>query len=84
MKLLAHPDGAIGGSLEKMTWQPIANAPFGVDLELAVIDRDDVHALVFPCRRGLTGWVKSELGGRVEVSPTHWRGWAGSEREAHN
>lgn len=84
LKLRAPPPRAIGGSLEKIMWQPIASAPFGVDLELAVIDRDGVHALVFPCRRGLTGWVKSEFGERVDVSPTHWRGWAARERQAHN
>ena len=47
-------------------WQPASNAPFDCDLELAVIDRDGQHALVFPCRRipaaGLTlppgtGWT---------------------------
>jgi hypothetical protein len=58
-----------------MMWQSIASAPFGVDLELAVIDRDGVHALIFPCRRILTGWVKSESPDRVDLSPTHWRAW---------
>ena len=40
-------------------WQPISTAPFDRDLELAVINYGGVHALVFPCRRILTGWVKS-------------------------
>ena len=56
-------------------WQPAGNAPFGHDLEVAVIDRDGVHALVFPCRRSLTGWVRSTTRERVDVSPTHWREW---------
>jgi hypothetical protein len=56
-------------------WQSIASAPFGVDLELAVIDRDGAHPLVFPCRRVLTGWVKSGSPERVDLSPTHWRAW---------
>ena len=56
-------------------WQAIESAPFGVDLKLAVIDRDGLHALVFPCRRVLTGWVKSVSRERVELSPTHWRYW---------
>jgi len=31
-------------------WQPIRIAPFDIDLELAVIDGDGPHTLVFPCR----------------------------------
>jgi hypothetical protein len=38
-----------------MEWQPIAKAPFDRDLELAVMDYDGTHALVFPCRRILNG-----------------------------
>ena len=56
-------------------WQPIATAPFDRDLELAVIDRDGTHALVFPCRRVLTGWVRASTRDKVEVSPSHWREW---------
>ena len=56
-------------------WQPIVSAPFGVDLELAVIDGDGAHPLVFPCRRVLTGWVKSGSREWIELSPTHWRNW---------
>lgn len=56
-------------------WQPISGAPFGRELELAVIDGDDVHALVFPCRRTLTGWMRAGTKERVDVSPTHWRDW---------
>ena len=32
-------------------WQPITTAPLNRDLELAVVDKDEPHALVFPCRR---------------------------------
>jgi hypothetical protein len=60
---------------KKYMWQPISTAPFDRDLELAVIDRDGPHALVFPCRRVLTGWIKSSTKELVEVSPTHWRPW---------
>ena len=56
-------------------WQPIRTAPFDQDLELAVIDSEGTHALVFPCRRALTGWFKSVSRERIEVSPTHWREW---------
>jgi hypothetical protein len=58
-----------------MEWQPISNAPFDRDLELAVIDEDGPHKLVFACRRILGGWVKSETRQRIEVRPTHWREW---------
>ena len=58
-----------------MEWQPITTAPFDRDLELAVIDREGPHALVFPCRRVLKGWVSSEATKPVEVHPTHWRDW---------
>ncbi len=56
-------------------WQPITTAPFDRDLELAVIDGDGVHALVFPCRRVLRGWVKAHNKQQIEVHPTHWREW---------
>jgi hypothetical protein len=56
-------------------WQPISTAPFGRDLELCVIDRDVPHALAFPCRRVLNGWVNAENMRLVDVRPTHWRPW---------
>jgi len=56
-------------------WQPISGAPFGRELELAVIDGDGIHTLVFPCRRTLTGWMRAGTKERVDVSPTHWRHW---------
>jgi hypothetical protein len=58
-----------------MQWQPISTAPFGPDLELAVIDGDGPHALVFPCRRILGGWMKVESKEQIDVHPTHWREW---------
>jgi hypothetical protein len=59
----------------QMQWQAIATAPFDRDLVLAVIDRGGVHALVFPCRRVLHGWIESGTQDRIEVYPTHWREW---------
>ena len=56
-------------------WEPISTAPFDRDLELAVFDRAEFHALVFPCRRVLGGWIKVETKQRIEVYPTHWREW---------
>jgi hypothetical protein len=56
-------------------WQPVASAPLDRDLELAVIDKADVHALVFPCRRLRDHWIHAGTHARVEVHPTHWREW---------
>ena len=56
-------------------WQHITTAPFDRDLEVAVIDTDGPHALVFPCRRSLDGWINAETHERIEVRPTHWRPW---------
>ncbi|MCH4559160.1 hypothetical protein [Mesorhizobium jarvisii] len=63
-------------------WQPISTAPFDRDLELAVVDKDGPHALVFPCRRVLTGWIKSATKDRVDISPTHWRIWEQADKNA--
>ncbi len=60
-------------------WQPIATAPFDRDLELAVIDRDGPHALVFPCRRVLHGWINARTRQHTDVRPTHWREWSRPE-----
>ena len=61
-------------------WQPIATAPFDRDLRLGVIDRQgDAHALVFPCRRVLGGWLKAETKARIDVDPTHWQEWTESD-----
>ena len=56
-------------------WASVATAPFDRDLQLAVIDYDGVNALVFPCRRILGGWMKSETKQRLDLRPTHWRHW---------
>jgi hypothetical protein len=50
-------------------WSPVSNAPFDRDLKLAVIDYDGPHALVFPCRRVLGGWVDTKTNRRVDVRP---------------
>jgi len=56
-------------------WHPIATAPFDRDLELAVLEKDDVHALVVRCRRDSLGWVNAATGQPIRVDPTHWREW---------
>ncbi len=58
-----------------MDWQPITIAPFDRDLELAVINHKGAHALVFPCRRILRGWISAQTKKAVTVYPTHWRDW---------
>jgi hypothetical protein len=58
-----------------MEWKSIPTAPFDRDLELAVIDRDGPHALVFPCRRTFGGWLHAENKKLIDVRPTHWRDW---------
>jgi len=63
-------------ALRFVMWQPISTAPFDRDLELAVIDSEGPHALVFPCRRaGLDVWIDATTNRRLDVRPTHWRGW---------
>src|SRR5690348_13360585 len=57
-----------------MGWKPVANAPFDRDLELAVIDYDGPHALVFPCRRILSGWVNSQTKARLAPHGHQWSG----------
>jgi hypothetical protein len=56
-------------------WQEISTAPFGRDLELAVIDNEGPHALVFACRRVLGGWKNAKTHERIDVCPSHWRPW---------
>jgi hypothetical protein len=51
-------------------WKDISGAPFDRDLELAVIDHDGPHALVFPCLRVLGGWTHAETGRQIDVRPT--------------
>jgi|EndMetStandDraft_5_1072996.scaffolds.fasta_scaffold71943_2 hypothetical protein len=63
-------------------WQTILNAPFFHSLELAVLDEDGMHALVFPCRRAVDGWKDAITGHLVDVVPTHWRHWGEEDEEA--
>jgi hypothetical protein len=72
---LDQSGGPTGADNLHMEWQPVATAPFDCDLELAVINYDGTHPLVFPCRRILGGWLKAENNKPITVYPTHWREW---------
>ena len=58
-------------------WHPISTAPPDRDLQLGVIENDEVHCLVFPCRRTEQGWVDAANGRSIRVDPTFWREWKG-------
>jgi hypothetical protein len=58
-----------------MNWKPIDTAPFGPDVELAIIDGDGEHFLAFPCRRFVGGWLNAKTKKELSVMPTHWRVW---------
>lgn len=60
---------------EGQIWEEISKAPYDRDLELAVIEKDRVHPLIFACRRTPGGWVRVPSMDRVAISPTHWRTW---------
>jgi hypothetical protein len=72
--------GTVDARKFQKMWNPISSAPAGADLELAVIDNDGPHALVFPCRRIAGGWINTVSKERLDVRPTHWRAWQ-PERE---
>jgi hypothetical protein len=61
-------------------WQSILSAPFFRSLELAVLDEEGMHSLVFPCERTIEGWKHAITGMLVDVEPTHWRDWIEPEQ----
>jgi hypothetical protein len=58
-------------------WLPVSIAPSGADLEVAVMDKGGIHALVFPVRKSGTDWVDAS-NKRIDIVPTHWRKWPDS------
>jgi hypothetical protein len=66
----------------KTMWDSILSAPYGRDLELAVVDEEGTHALVFPCVRSREGWKNATTGARVDIRPTHWRDWKPEQAQA--
>jgi hypothetical protein len=64
---------------EQPVWQKISTAPYDRDLELAVVEGNHLHPLVFACRRTASGWIKAAGHERVLVNPTHWRLWSAKD-----
>lgn len=56
-------------------WLPVAIAPSDSDLEVCVMDKFGIHALVFPVRKNGNEWIDAVTNERVDVDPTHWRKW---------
>jgi hypothetical protein len=56
-------------------WLPMSIAPSDTDLEVGVMDRGHVHALIFPVRKRGDDWVDAATKRAVDIQPTHWRKW---------
>ena len=56
-------------------WLPVSIAPSDIDLEVGVMDKGDVYALVFPVCKSGTYWVDASTKKYIDVAPTHWRTW---------
>ncbi|MBB3593686.1 hypothetical protein FHX08_004089 [Rhizobium sp. BK529] len=65
-------------------WRLVITAPFGEDIELAVIDDEGTHALVFPCQRLPGGWANAVTGEMLDIHPTHWRTWQNQRCDPSN
>jgi hypothetical protein len=63
------------GAHVRPMWHSVSNAPFDRDIELAVVDEEGTHPLVFACRRIAGGWMNAATKERLDVRPTHWREW---------
>jgi hypothetical protein len=61
-------------------WLPTSIAPSDADLEICVMDKFRIHALVFPVRKNGTEWVDALTRERIDVQPTHWRKWTESAK----
>ena len=53
-------------------WLPVSVAPSDADLEVCVMDKQGIHALIFPCRKS-GAWVDDSTKKHVDIEPTHWR-----------
>jgi hypothetical protein len=64
------------GCLVDKMWHPLSDVRevlADCDLRLAVIDRNEVHELSFPCRRVGFTWVASHSRKPVAIYPSHWQ-----------
>ena len=59
-------------------WLPVTIAPSNADLEVCVMDKQEIHKLVFPCRKNGAQWVDAATKACIDIQPTHWRKWAES------
>jgi hypothetical protein len=57
-------------------WLPVAIAPSDADLEVCVMDKQGIHALVFPSRKNGSQWVDASTKACIDIQPTHWRKWS--------
>jgi hypothetical protein len=57
------------------SWLPVSIAPSDADLEVGVVEKHGVHALVFPVRKSGNDWVDASTKRRIDIQPTHWRKW---------
>jgi hypothetical protein len=57
-------------------WIPVSIAPPESDLEVCVIDKAGVHALIFPCHKAETEWIDASTREPLDTQPTHWRLWS--------
>ena len=48
-------------------WEPVTTAPFGRNLQLAVLEHGQAHVLVFPCRRTPEGWIDPATRCRIDI-----------------
>jgi hypothetical protein len=56
-------------------WLPVSIAPADSDLEVCVIEKGVVYALIFPCRSSGADWVNVSTKKPIDIEPTHWRPW---------
>jgi hypothetical protein len=56
-------------------WLPVSIAPADTDLEVCVIDKNGIHALIFPVHKDGTKWVNAGTKSLIDIEPTHWRDW---------
>jgi hypothetical protein len=58
----------------KPDWRPIESAPFYEDVELFVMDVcGSFYGLRHACRLTSDGWVSSESGKPLRVTPVQWK-----------